>query len=273
MKQSKDLIVPEVKLDDIIQFDGVDDYREKFSTYCYNSVPVPRVSNILEETIAKPYLMIWAAKLGPQKFAIEKKNALSVGTFVHEMIENYLTTKTHKNINDMMVPNYLKTSVNTSYDNFIRWHNQLERNGYSIDSITAIELPLVCPYYGGTCDCIMVINGATYLVDFKTSKKISYEYIIQTIAYVWLINNGFCPTVKHIDGIGIIRAGKSRPGDFNDLFLNSFIPEQAEMIRQYIIGFFSMLASYYNNINMRYLYNQYTKVYDFDRTVLKEIEQ
>ena len=49
---------------------------------------------------------------------------------------------------------------------------------------------------------------AIYIIDFKTSKQISYEYIIQTCAYMWLINNGFFPEISHIDGVGIIRVDK-----------------------------------------------------------------
>ena len=63
--------------------------------------------------------------------------------------------------------------------------------GYFIDKVIGVEIPISCPWFGGTIDAILVINGATYIIDFKTSKKISSEYLVQVAAYMWLVNNGF----------------------------------------------------------------------------------
>ena len=78
------------ELQDVFLLDGVDEARGKMDTYTFNNIPVPRVSNILKECIGKEYLMMWAAKLGKQQFAIERIKATTIGSRVHDMIENYL---------------------------------------------------------------------------------------------------------------------------------------------------------------------------------------
>lgn len=267
-----DIQIPS-RLQDIFLLDNIsDEYRSKnFDTYKFNGIPVPRVSNILKECISKEFLISWAARLGTQQYMIEKNRATTIGTRVHEMIENYLLTGNDLNLSYKIVPNYIK-SVNIAYNNFKLWVDNINNLGYKIEKILATEQEVTCPYYGGTIDCIMEINGAIYIIDFKTSKQISYEYIIQTCAYMWLINNGFFPVISHIDGIGIIRVDKEKEGKFEDLFLNEHIPYQKEIIDQYIRGFGSLLNSYYNNINMKILFSNYKKSYNFEETILKGVK-
>lgn len=268
-----DIQIPS-RLQDIFLLDNIsDEYRSKnFDTYKFNGIPIPRVSNILKECISKEFLISWAARLGIQQYMIEKNKATTIGTKVHEMIENYLLTGNDLNLScKKIVPNYIK-SVNIAYNNFKLWVDNINNLGYKIEKILAIEQEVTCPYYGGTIDCIMKINGAIYIIDFKTSKQISYEYIIQTCAYMWLINNGFFPEISHIDGVGIIRVDKEKEGKFEDLFLNEYIPYQKEIIDQYIRGFGSLLNSYYNNINMKILFSNYKKSYDFEETILKGVK-
>lgn len=267
-----DMQIPS-RLQDIFLLDNIsDEYRSKnFDTYKFNGIPVPRVSNILKECISKEFLISWAARLGTQQYMIEKNKATTIGTRVHEMIENYLLTGNDLNLSYKIVPNYIK-SVNIAYNNFKLWVDNINNLGYKIEKILATEQEVTCPYYGGTIDCIMKINGAIYIIDFKTSKQISYEYIIQTCAYMWLINNGFFPEISHIDGVGIIRVDKEKEGKFEDLFLNEHIPYQKEIIDQYIRGFGSLLNSYYNNINMKILFSNYKKSYNFEETILKGVK-
>ena len=267
-----DIQIPS-RLQDIFLLDNIsDEYRSKnFDTYKFNGLPVPRVSNILKECISKEFLISWAARLGTQQYMIEKNKATTIGTRVHEMIENYLLTGNDLNLSYKIVPNYIK-SVNIAYNNFKLWVDNINNLGYKIEKILATEQEVTCPYYGGTIDCIMKINGAIYIIDFKTSKQISYEYIIQTCAYMWLINNGFFPEISHIDGVGIIRVDKEKEGKFEDLFLNEYTPYQKEIIDQYIRGFGSLLNSYYNNINMKILFSNYKKSYNFEETILKGVK-
>ena len=51
------------------------------------------------------------------------------------------------------------------------------------------EKQLVCPYFGGTLDCLAEIDGRIYIIDFKTSNHITYKYFLQLAAYKYMIEN------------------------------------------------------------------------------------
>jgi hypothetical protein len=256
------------KLQDIFLLETInDEYRDKkFITYTFNNMPVPRVSNILKDMINREYLIGWAAKIGMKEMTIERNKATTIGTRVHEMIEEFLISGKDLSIDYKTPPSYMK-KCNTAYNNFKHWLNRLNSLGYNIEEVIAIEKTVSCPYYGGTIDCICKINGAVYIIDFKTSKSIIYEYIIQTCAYMWLINNGFCPDIDHIDGIGIIRVDKEIDGKYNDLFLNNHIPYQREILDRFTSGFGSLLNSYYHNIDMQLLFQKYKRNYNLSDTL------
>lgn len=255
------------KLEDIFLLDNINEYREKhFTVYKYDGREVPRVSEILKECIAKEFLVNWAARIGSKQMFLERKKATEIGSIVHEMIENYLLNNTDMNIS-FKVPQYYINPIKTAYNNFKDWVKYINSLGYYIEEIVAIEKQVSCPLYGGTIDCIMKINGKYYIVDFKTSKSISYEYIIQTCSYMWIVNNGYCPDLPHIDGIGIIRIDKENK-KFEDLFLNEHIPYQNQIINQYFDGFGHLLGSFYHNINMRLLFSSYKKNYCLEEVLL-----
>ena len=39
-----------------------------------------------------------------------------------------------------------------------------------------MEETITCPYFGGTYDFLVEINGRNWLIDFKTSNHIGYKY-------------------------------------------------------------------------------------------------
>lgn len=251
-------------LEDIFDLD-LKEYRDaNYDKYEYNGIKVPRVTNIIKECIYKEYLIIWAARIGISKYYEEQRLSLNIGTVTHEMIENFLLYGTDLEVKNNLSVTNQRASV--AYYNFKLWIEKMNSLGYNI-KIIAIEKAIVCPYYGGTIDCIMSINGAIYIVDFKTSKQISYEYFIQTCAYMWAVNNGYFEGISHIDGVGIIRIDKFVKGSFEDVFLNGFIPDQKVIIDHFTLGFGSILSSYYNNINMQIQYDKYLKIYDKEYTL------
>lgn len=256
-------------LEDIYLMDTIDDvYRKKYFTYYdFEGKGVPRVSNILKECIGKESLMMWAATVGKQEMMRIKNQATTVGSYVHEMIENFLLTGNDLDIS-YKVPHAYILEINMAYSNFKKWISYINSKGYVVEEIIATEYRISCPYYGGTIDCIMKINGKNYIVDFKTSKSISHEYIMQIASYMWIVNNGFCSELPHIDGIGIIRIDKEKDV-FEDLFLNEADPRQNMIINNYMRGFGVLVNSYYHNINMRRLFTQYKKEYKIENAILK----
>ena len=240
------------ELSDIFLLDTIDEtYRMKhFDYYDYQGIGVPRVTHILDQCINKEFLIAWAAKLGKQQYFYEKNKATTIGSRTHELIEEFLTTgRFAENIFYKIAPS-LKKNVSIAFDNFKEWMNDLANHGYFISDIIAMEKQITCPYFGGTIDCICRINGKVYIVDFKTSKKISPEYLLQVCAYMWVCNSGYVENIPRIDGVGIIRVDKESKHKYEDLFLNSFIPWQADAINRYINDFGILLHSYYTILSM-----------------------
>lgn len=260
-----------VPIDDILESEAIEAARRKdsFSVYSYNGIKVPRVTKIIDDIFNRDYLISWALSFNyKQQYYQARDQILSIGTKAHETIETYLKTGNYPDIPYKKAPRqapYIKKAFN----NFANWYEHLINTGNKFE-IIGIEVPVVNPYYGGTVDCIAKINNAYYILDFKTSKKISYEYIIQVAAYMWSINNGYCPEVPyHISGIGIIRVDKEKDG-YEDLFLNEFIPEQKVILDYYVQGFGSLLNAYYNKLNMEFWFNLYKKEYPGLLKVIKE---
>jgi len=257
----------------ILELEGLDEYRnKKWDVYQFNELGVPRVSHILAACRNSEHLIKWAASVGYKKYNDIREKALEVGSITHEKIDNYLIhlLVDHSKDPDLFHPNqsYIpdkwNMEIDTAYENFKLWLSKIDAKGYPIQKLIGLEIPVTCPYYGGTIDAIVQINNAIYIVDFKTSKQISPEYIMQTASYMNIINSGYAKDLPHINGIGIIRVDKSKYNSHEDLFLNEFIPEENNMIHRYQECFNSYVEAFYRTCNTNYLYDEYTKKYSLD---------
>lgn len=244
---------------EILHLDNINSKREKYTKYNNGNLPVPRVSEILKDTIGKDFLLQWALRLGLEAYNKESAYTLYTGTIVHEMIERFLL-KGIMYPDDINYRNYtIKKKSITAFDNFLNWYKNMINKGYQL-IILAIEREITTPWYGGTIDCIMrVIHkeyniDTVYIVDFKTSKRISVEYLLQTYSYLWAINynRSINPNfdIPEARGVGIIRVDKEYP-KYEDIFLSYDNPEQAIILEQLKYSFSSMINWYYNLFNMR----------------------
>lgn len=200
----------------VLHLSGVDSYR-KYDTYTYAGVPVPRVTQILDSCFSKSQIIRWAATIGLDEYQRYRKESLTVGTLAHEQIENFMNgvDVSTSHINNPKYADMVSNCINNYIDFFIYLSNSAVKISplYTEESITT-------PWYGGTIDCIAKIsfpNGFSenIIIDYKTSKNISIEYIMQTYAYMWATNwttsNGGKEYPK-IDGIMIIRVNKNGSG-------------------------------------------------------------
>ncbi|MBR6289446.1 MAG: PD-(D/E)XK nuclease family protein [Acholeplasmatales bacterium] len=250
IKFSEDLLDLDIEIDD--------------STYEYNGVIVPRVTKILSATLDSNALIKWAGNIPPSMYNNISDGAKRIGTEVHAQIDRFLNDPTNK---DFFFYNNLLSSreedkVITALNNFKSWYYNIHDWGYKIEEIVGLEIPITCPWYGGTIDGIVKINGAYYIIDFKTSKKIVLEHVLQTSAYMWAINNGYTP-LPHIDGIGIIRVDKAIENKYDDLFLTEVVPEQGFYINQFQRCFCSLVDSYYRSIYSENIFKEYSTNYNF----------
>ena len=247
---------------DFLHIDGIDEETFRESTdYNYNGFPVPRVTHILRACTDQSGLISWAASMNYHAYKNIKEKALTVGTVVHEMIDNYLrfivgeskVEDDYPFIYSELSDSY-KMTADQAYENFKNWYQNFTYMGYRITKIIDIEKKLECPIYGGTADAIVTINDKwDYILDFKTSKEINFSYLLQLAAYQLICNcNG---------GIGVIRVDKSFDGVFNDLF----IPESHPDMNYYKQCFLSMVETYYRTIGCSNIYNAYCDMYNIGR--------
>lgn len=242
---------------------GLDDGRarvvNKWNHYYFHQVGVPRVTNILDSINHKD-LSGWIANLGRQYFSV-RKTILDTGSLTHEMIEDYLMNNGQKAAYYSNYDNADQEQANNAYQNFIRCYNDIKSKDYKIDPI-CVENPIVTPFFGGTCDCMAHITDPkgdtkTYILDFKTSKKINFEYFIQVMFYtlgIKFINevSGF-NKFEPIDGIGIIRVNKE---DIGYSYVLADFEHDPEFMQQLIQCVYSSLDWYYHQVSMQ--------IYSFD---------
>lgn len=260
--------------DDILELEGIDNARENIWLHYKdtNNNPIPRVTHIIAQNRDQDYLIKWAANIGRTKYDFYRDKALEVGTFVHHYIDLYLESKFIKKdmnlfkINSDDIGVIYRDQTITGVENFLAWEKNLNSMGYYIEEVIGLEIPVRCPWFGGTIDAILKINGAIYLIDFKTSKQITTDYLIQASAYMWMINNGYAPNLPHIDGIGIIRVDKTSR-KFTDLFLNDFVPECHHFIISLMQTFLIYVESYYRTISTDYMFGEFQKTYKFNTIV------
>lgn len=259
---------------DILELEGIESARENLWLQYKNfdGVAIPRVTHIIAYNRDQKYLINWAANIGRNKYDFYTDKALEVGTYVHSYIDLYLESKyIQKDLNLFQI-NYdeigmvYRPQVFNAVENFKAWEANLNSMGYFIEEVVGLEIPVYCPWYGGTIDAILKINGAYYIIDFKTSKSITADYLIQASAYMWCVNNGYMPNLPHIDGIGIIRVDKNTR-KFNDLFLNDFNPDNHIFLIRLQETFIAYVNSYYRTISTDYMFDQYKKVYNFDTII------
>ena len=255
--------------EELLDLPYINDEAFNTSVYTYDYYLVPRVTHIINACKDQSGLIEWASNITREKYDSIRDMALSVGTVVHELIDNFLLFQVGKSDKRDRYPmNFANTfpeeykrNVFIAYKGFRNWYESFIQNGYMISDVKAIELPLVCGLYGGTADAIIEINNQyTYLVDFKTSKSISSEYFLQLAAYTIIINNHLDPncTINHVDGIGVIRSGKFSSKDYEDLFMTINNPDY----RYFEQCFLSMVETYYRLISSNKIYELYNSSYN-----------
>ena len=254
--------------EELLELEGIEKLREEWSYYSYNNLGIPRVSNILKQCENQEGLIQWAATVGRRKYDYIRERAMSVGTIIHEIIDDYIINHLHDKNYKINYDNYylyeasFKPSIDRAFNNFLLWLSNLEKTGNILEEIVGVEISVACPWFGGTIDAIFKINGRYYIIDFKSSKQISMSYLLQTAAYMWIINNGYAPELPHIDGIGIIRVDKNKNDCLDDLFLNSTDYTQNNYIIQYQNCFLSFVDSFYRSKSCDYIYDVYYNQYN-----------
>jgi hypothetical protein len=209
--------------------------------YSYFGIKVPRVSAVLNYCNGNiDHLMSWASKLG-HKYKFSRNRTLDIGSKAHEAIAEYMTEGSLHTLKT--VSGSEKQDVKNAVNSFMGWYNHVTLNlGWKVEVLVS-EFTLLSPWFGGTTDAILIINGRKFVVDFKTSKRLNEKYFIQVAAYLWILDN-YYPDLGPIEGVGLLRFDKSN-GTYEDIFLERNDPQDAEYIHHCQQIFFMALNMFY----------------------------
>ncbi len=144
---------------------------------------VPSVTTVLGRFKESGGLIRWAYKRGCEGVELYEDDATSIGSVVHDAIE----TKIHggdglDHLAGSDLDEHLKLSAIKAFSAYLSWEQSCNV------SYLATEVSLVSERYGfgGAVDCIATINDQLAVLDWKTSKGVYTDYLIQVAAYALL---------------------------------------------------------------------------------------
>ncbi|WP_301214412.1 hypothetical protein [uncultured Clostridium sp.] len=220
----------------------------KETPYIYNGNSVPRVTEILSSMLHEEYIVGWSNYLGFRRtnYRDAVEEAAAKGTFTHNFIENKL--KYNKDPLMDMIPLEIKYDVEKAYNSFLYWWESIQNHDIYI---LMQEMPLICPYFGGTLDLLMDIDNIKYLIDFKTSNHVSYKYYLQLSAYKYILSTIYG---IEVDKLMIVQFSKKEIA-YTEYILDC--KEDKEYIDLCTNTFFSLLNAYYERLKCEILFDQY----------------
>lgn len=175
------------------------------------SIAVPSTTAVIEEVIAKHALKFWAvnetlkwiktqliagtritgeqvdAIISSAKFVHVRKSddATGIGSNVHNWIEDFVRLVMEDGVKwpedwkvRVQVPLMSRDAIRSA-NAFLNWYEQHEVTFV----MTEKKVYSVAYNYSGTFDLLAIVDGKLSLIDFKTSKNIYPDYLVQGAAY------------------------------------------------------------------------------------------
>ena len=187
--------------------------------------------------INKPALVKWANNLGLKGLDSRAyvDEAATTGTLAHEMIQEYLGGPEWDR--EAYTPSQIDLAENAVIS-FYEWERQ---TGSKMETIS-IEKPFVSEdmRYGGTIDWYGKIDGKFWLVDFKTCKALFPEHTYQVAAYWNLLREHGL----QVDGVRILRVGRSEDEGFDDHVLDGPKLEAAFAVFKAALGLYQAQSAF-----------------------------
>ena len=148
-----------------------------------DGTPMPSVTEILGNVGWKSYgLMMWAWGLGKKGIGLkeERERLADAGTLAHDMVESEIKGKKPPPL-DNLPPDVIERAQQ-SFQAFIEWRKT------SRFDLVASEVTIVSERlgYAGQIDCIAHLGGQVAIIDWKSSKALYPDQIVQLAAYATL---------------------------------------------------------------------------------------
>lgn len=222
----------------LYQYNFIDYYE-----YGEDKFHVPRVTNIIGDVFGAENdgLANFANQMGYKHINYKSiiNQAAEKGTIIHKSIEDFITRGIKPKWYDY--PNDVAVALQNAFAGFLGWWQSMNMQ-YTNIQVLGIEKQLVCPYYGGTADMLLNMDGKNILFDFKTSSKMHFEkYFAQLAAYKYAFET--YENIK-IDGLSVLMLNKNEPKmtEYKALMSN---PNDREYIKNATRYFLSMLHTFY----------------------------
>jgi len=145
--------------------------------YVTNSGNLPSVTTILGTSSNKDGIKKWIQKVGEEEANRIKIEASTIGTYMHEYLEGYITGNGYENQTD-----YGQKAKRMA-------ENIKEQGLCNVDEVWGCEVGLFYPHlYAGTTDVVGVHRGDDAIIDFKQANKPKQrewiqDYLMQLSAY------------------------------------------------------------------------------------------
>ena len=161
---------------------------------------LPSVTTILGQWgISKGALIGWAYKKGVAGEELYGMEEAQAGTCAHDMIECDIKGK---KFDPSQYPVKILEDAQGAFQSYLKWKKT------SAFKPIETEVSLVSEKHqvGGTLDCVGTVLDELTIVDWKTSKDVYEDYILQCAAYVELWNESYPD--HPVKGFHILRVGK-----------------------------------------------------------------
>lgn len=226
--------------------DSIDPIDIKDSEYKYNGKTVPRVTRILSRCIHSDSLMHWANSLGfKHKSYTKTLNASAqIGSYCHNNIDAFLSDNNHE------IDHNIPYESQNAYYSFLKWFHLV--SSLAVVNVIFHEKTLTCKYFGGTLDGLYEINGKTYLIDYKTSNHITFNYWLQLSAYRYMLRTELG---IEVDGCIVLQLSK-HDISYNEYVLNFDNQSHLKFMNDCELAFLSLVFSYYNISKIEYDYGK-----------------
>lgn len=145
-------------------------------------------------------LQYWYWDKGQKGIGFNEMPEATIGTIAHKMIDYEIKKK------ELDISQYDTKHVDKAQqcvDNFHEWTDQVKFRPIE----TELSLVSEKHQFGGTIDCVAMINDKLSILDVKTGKNIYPSQVVQITCYAHLWDENF-PKHPLVGGYHIIRTGK-----------------------------------------------------------------
>lgn len=170
---------------------------------------VPGVTTVIKQAgWSTGGLLYWANQAGLDGLTLDeaRDEATSVGTHVHELIECEIKGRVPRFETEWLSPQQT-IQANTAMNAWHEWKQQVD---FEVAD-TEVEVVSESWDVGGRIDLVARVQGDLSVVDWKTSKALYPDNLLQVAAYASIYNESALEPVKRCC---IIRLGK-HDGGFN----------------------------------------------------------